>query len=68
MQNVQAYLKMIIRTFKEQPLRNTRCSFKNKRLTFSPNMAVFILDGCPRVGQHLFISGVLIGYYLLNLR
>jgi len=27
MQNVQAYLKMIISTFKEQPLRNTRCSF-----------------------------------------
>ena len=27
MQNVQAYLKMIISTFKEQPLRNTRCCF-----------------------------------------
>jgi len=27
MQNVQASLEMIINTFKEQPLRNTRCSF-----------------------------------------
>jgi len=27
MQNVQAYLKMIVSTFKEQPLWNTWCSF-----------------------------------------
>jgi len=30
MQNVQAYLKMIISTFKEQPLRNTRYSFSTE--------------------------------------
>jgi len=29
-------------------------------------VAVFILGGCSRVGQHLFTSGVVIGRCLLN--
>jgi len=37
-----------------------------KRLTFSRNVAVFILDGCSRVGQLLFILCVPIGCFLLN--
>jgi len=30
LQNVQAYLKIIISTFKKQPLRNTRYSFSTE--------------------------------------
>ena len=37
-----------------------------KRLIFGPNVAVFIPEACFRFCQHLSISGVLIGCFLLN--
>jgi len=38
MQKVQAYLKMIIVTFKEQPLRNIRYFSPLKRAVSTPNI------------------------------
>jgi len=39
---------------------------ESKRLIFCPNVAVFIPEACFRFCHHLFISGVLIGCFLLN--